>query len=93
MAPEYALWGYLSDKADVYSFGIVVLEIVSGKNNNSYIPSNNCICLLDWVPFLLLTLVRLNTGTSIFWFQYLLLILNIDLITHTHTGCETSTSH
>lgn len=51
MAPEYALWGYLSDKADVYSFGIVVLEIVSGKNNNSYMPSNNCICLLDWVPF------------------------------------------
>ncbi|XP_063943042.1 probable LRR receptor-like serine/threonine-protein kinase RFK1 isoform X2 [Daucus carota subsp. sativus] len=48
MAPEYALWGYLSDKADVYSFGIVVLEIVSGKNNNSYMPSNNCICLLDW---------------------------------------------
>ncbi|XP_024992601.1 probable LRR receptor-like serine/threonine-protein kinase RFK1 [Cynara cardunculus var. scolymus] len=48
MAPEYALWGYLSDKADVYSFGVVVLEIVSGKNNNSYIPTNDCICLLDW---------------------------------------------
>ncbi|KAL8090903.1 putative LRR receptor-like serine/threonine-protein kinase RFK1 isoform X2 [Apium graveolens] len=48
MAPEYALWGYLSDKADVYSFGVVILEIVSGKNNNSYMPSNNCICLLDW---------------------------------------------
>ncbi|KAK3003675.1 hypothetical protein RJ639_018372 [Escallonia herrerae] len=27
MAPEYALWGYLSDKADVYSFGVVALEI------------------------------------------------------------------
>ncbi|KAM7500588.1 hypothetical protein LguiA_025002 [Lonicera macranthoides] len=48
MAPEYALWGYLSDKADVYSFGVVALEIVSGKNNNNYMPSNNCICLLDW---------------------------------------------
>lgn len=60
MAPEYALWGYLSDKADVYSFGVVALEIVSGKNNNNYMPSNNCICLLDWVfknfPFLLLLL-------------------------------------
>lgn len=49
MAPEYALWGYLSDKADVYSFGVVALEIVSGKNNNNYMPSNNYICLLDWV--------------------------------------------
>lgn len=48
MAPEYALWGYLSDKADVYSYGVVLLEIVSGKNNNSYVPTNDCICLLDW---------------------------------------------
>ncbi|CAL5411483.1 unnamed protein product [Camellia sinensis] len=48
MAPEYALWGYLTYKADVYSFGVVALEIVSGKNNNNYMPSNNCICLLDW---------------------------------------------
>ncbi|XP_055803386.1 probable LRR receptor-like serine/threonine-protein kinase RFK1 isoform X3 [Solanum dulcamara] len=48
MAPEYALWGYLTDKADVYSFGVVLLEIVSGKNNNNYMPSNNSICLLDW---------------------------------------------
>ncbi|PSS04864.1 LRR receptor-like serine/threonine-protein kinase [Actinidia chinensis var. chinensis] len=48
MAPEYALWGYLTDKADVYSFGVVALEIVSGKNNNSFIPSDKYICLLDW---------------------------------------------
>ncbi|RWR96269.1 putative LRR receptor-like serine/threonine-protein kinase [Cinnamomum micranthum f. kanehirae] len=26
MAPEYALHGYLTDKADVYCFGIVALE-------------------------------------------------------------------
>lgn len=49
MAPEYALWGYLSDKADVYSFGVVALEIVSGNNNADYMPNDNCICLLDWV--------------------------------------------
>ena len=49
MAPEYALWGYLTYKADVYSFGVVVLEVVSGKNNNNYLPSDNCVCLLDWV--------------------------------------------
>ncbi|KAI9385478.1 hypothetical protein POPTR_011G072966v4 [Populus trichocarpa] len=40
MAPEYALWGYLTDKADVYSFGVVALEIVSGKSNSSYRPEN-----------------------------------------------------
>ncbi|XP_010926022.1 cysteine-rich receptor-like protein kinase 44 isoform X1 [Elaeis guineensis] len=33
MAPEYALNGYLSAKADVFSFGVLVLEIVSGRKN------------------------------------------------------------
>ncbi|KAF9672490.1 hypothetical protein SADUNF_Sadunf11G0047700 [Salix dunnii] len=48
MAPEYALWGYLTEKADVYSFGVVALEIVSGKSNSSYRPENENVCLLDW---------------------------------------------
>ncbi|KAL1802968.1 hypothetical protein ACET3Z_031615 [Daucus carota] len=30
-APEYALQGQLSEKVDTYSFGVVVLEIVSGR--------------------------------------------------------------
>ncbi|CAL4964970.1 unnamed protein product [Urochloa decumbens] len=33
MAPEYAMNGYLSTKTDVFSFGILVLEIVSGRKN------------------------------------------------------------
>ncbi|KAK7247215.1 hypothetical protein RIF29_42092 [Crotalaria pallida] len=49
MAPEYALWGYLTYKADVYSFGVVLLEIISGQNNNDYMPSDNCVCLLEKV--------------------------------------------
>ncbi|TXG47704.1 hypothetical protein EZV62_026998 [Acer yangbiense] len=48
MAPEYALWGYLTYKADVYSFGVVALEIFSGINNMSFVPDDNCACLLDW---------------------------------------------
>ncbi|KAI5570910.1 hypothetical protein BDE02_11G059100 [Populus trichocarpa] len=48
MAPEYALWGRLTYKADVYSFGIVALEIVSGKYNMSCGPENQYSCLLDW---------------------------------------------
>ncbi|XP_024028525.1 probable leucine-rich repeat receptor-like serine/threonine-protein kinase At3g14840 [Morus notabilis] len=52
MAPEYALWGYLTDKADVYSFGVLALEIVAGKNNMRYRPNENFVCLLDWAIFL-----------------------------------------
>ncbi|CAI9281752.1 unnamed protein product [Lactuca saligna] len=31
VAPEYAIYGQLSEKVDTYSFGVVVLEIISGK--------------------------------------------------------------
>jgi len=33
IAPEYVLHGQLSEKADTYSFGIVVLEIISGQKS------------------------------------------------------------
>ena len=49
MAPEYALWGHLTEKVDVYSFGVVALELVSGKNNIKNWPNESHVCLLDWV--------------------------------------------
>eukprot|EP00268_Persea_americana_P062000 TRINITY_DN7904_c0_g2_i2.p1 TRINITY_DN7904_c0_g2~~TRINITY_DN7904_c0_g2_i2.p1 ORF type:complete len:175 (-),score=30.79 TRINITY_DN7904_c0_g2_i2:320-844(-) len=48
MAPEYAMHGYLTDKADVYSFGVVGLEIVSGKSITKYRPKGDHIHLIDW---------------------------------------------
>nr|GFA46874.1 probable LRR receptor-like serine/threonine-protein kinase At1g53430 [Tanacetum cinerariifolium] len=50
MAPEYAMKGYLTDKADVYSFGVVALEIVSGKSNIHYRRNEeeDFVYLLDW---------------------------------------------
>jgi serine/threonine protein kinase len=35
MSPEYAIKGIVSTKTDVFSFGVLVLEIVTGKKNNS----------------------------------------------------------
>ncbi|CAN4104461.1 unnamed protein product [Withania somnifera] len=48
MAPEYAMRGYLTSKADIYSYGVVALEIVSGKSNTNYRPTEDCVYLLDW---------------------------------------------
>ncbi|CAN1765696.1 Probable LRR receptor-like serine/threonine-protein kinase RKF3 [Linum perenne] len=41
VAPEYALYGQLTERSDVYSYGVVLLELLSGKKALS--------CLLtDW---------------------------------------------
>ncbi|XP_024966140.1 G-type lectin S-receptor-like serine/threonine-protein kinase At4g27290 [Cynara cardunculus var. scolymus] len=37
MSPEYALDGLFSIKSDVFSFGVLLLEIVSGKRNRGFI--------------------------------------------------------
>ncbi|XP_075112269.1 G-type lectin S-receptor-like serine/threonine-protein kinase At4g03230 [Nicotiana tabacum] len=37
MAPEYAMEGLFSTKSDVFSFGVLVLEIISGRKNTGYI--------------------------------------------------------
>ncbi|KAG4403476.1 hypothetical protein AAZX31_01G107800 [Glycine max] len=52
IAPEYAMHGYLTDKADVYSFGIVALEIVSGMSNTISQPTEECFSLIDRVHLL-----------------------------------------
>lgn len=59
MAPEYAMRGYLTDKADVYSFGVVAFEIVSGRSNGSFRPKEERAYLLDWVNFNSLSLLHL----------------------------------
>lgn len=35
MAPEYVVHGHLTEKADVYSFGVLILEIVTGLRCNN----------------------------------------------------------
>ncbi|KAF8407797.1 hypothetical protein HHK36_006933 [Tetracentron sinense] len=48
MAPEYALHGYLSVKTDVFSFGVLVLEIVSGRKNHDRQPDEEKADLLSY---------------------------------------------
>ncbi|KAH9615351.1 hypothetical protein KSS87_017711 [Heliosperma pusillum] len=84
MAPEYAMRGYLTDKADVYSFGVVVLEIVSGMSNTNYRPKQEFVYLLDWAYVLqeqgsLLELVDATLGES-YSEEEALMLLNLALL-------------
>ncbi|WJX14814.1 hypothetical protein P8452_05024 [Trifolium repens] len=48
MSPEYAMRGQFSVKSDVFSFGVLVLEIVSGKKNTDLNHWNNADDLLSY---------------------------------------------
>ncbi|XP_022721695.1 probable LRR receptor-like serine/threonine-protein kinase At1g56130 isoform X2 [Durio zibethinus] len=48
LAPEYAMRGHLTEKADVFSFGVVALEVLSGRPNSDNTFENDRIYLLEW---------------------------------------------
>ncbi|KAJ6851684.1 putative serine/threonine-protein kinase isoform X1 [Iris pallida] len=48
LAPEYAMQGQLTRKADVYSFGVLMLEIISGKSSSKSCWSEMEKSLLEW---------------------------------------------
>lgn len=68
MSPEYALDGILSIKLDVFSFGVLVLEIISGKRNKGFYQSEPHSNLIRYVsarknsPFILCRCKRLSVG-------------------------------
>ncbi|KAK7388178.1 hypothetical protein VNO78_22987 [Psophocarpus tetragonolobus] len=52
-APEYAIRGELSEKADIYSFGVLVLEIISCRKNTDLTLPSEMQYLPEYVTFLL----------------------------------------
>ncbi|KAK8653291.1 hypothetical protein V6N13_127299 [Hibiscus sabdariffa] len=54
MAPEYLVRGQLTEKADVYSFGVLILEIVCGKRNTTFSKDSASLLQTVW------TLYKLN---------------------------------
>jgi hypothetical protein len=49
MAPEYASEGIFSIKSDVFSFGVLILEILSGKRNSGNHDYGDFINILGYV--------------------------------------------
>ncbi|KAG6753450.1 hypothetical protein POTOM_043518 [Populus tomentosa] len=48
LAPEYAMWGKVSESCDVYSFGILLLEIISAKKPLEKLPGGLKRDIVQW---------------------------------------------
>ncbi|XP_038981819.1 putative receptor-like protein kinase At4g00960 [Phoenix dactylifera] len=48
MAPEYSFRGLFSTKSDVFSYGVLVLEIVTGQRNSGFQGSGSALDLLSY---------------------------------------------
>ncbi|KAH9614224.1 hypothetical protein KSS87_008852 [Heliosperma pusillum] len=52
VAPEYASTGMLNERNDVYSFGILIMEIISGRNPVDYSRPPGEVNLVDWLKMM-----------------------------------------
>jgi serine/threonine protein kinase len=82
MAPEYAMEGLFSVKSDVFSFGVILLEIVSRKRNNRFYLTEHapsltpCICTFLYPLELTIFLRIISTGKQTFYKTFLFKQIN-----------------
>ncbi|KAJ7979507.1 Receptor-like kinase [Quillaja saponaria] len=48
LAPEYAMWGKVSESCDVYSFGILLLELLTGRKPIEKLPGGVKRTITEW---------------------------------------------
>lgn len=66
MPPEYAVEGIFSFKSDVFSFGVLVLEIVTGRKNSSFYHLDRPLTLIGYVS-LFFFIIQIFTNTLLLY--------------------------
>ena len=82
MAPEYAFDGLFSIKSDVFSFGILVLEIISGKKSRGFHHDNNGLTLIGHVKLpktFNIGPIRFHVTLNTLFFFFLSFFLGMDI--------------
>lgn len=49
MSPEYVVFGKFSTKSDVFSFGVILFEIITGKKSNGFCQGDSSLSLIGHV--------------------------------------------
>lgn len=75
LAPEYFMYGKVSDKIDVYAFGVVLLELISGREPISSDPSKGQESLVVWVSKVL-TPMKTNFDFFVNYVEHKYLLYN-----------------
>ncbi|KAF8410081.1 hypothetical protein HHK36_002603 [Tetracentron sinense] len=52
VAPEYASTGMLNERSDIYSFGILIMEIITGRNPVDYSRPPGEVNLVEWLKMM-----------------------------------------
>ncbi|KAG6400445.1 hypothetical protein SASPL_137276 [Salvia splendens] len=52
VAPEYACTGMLNEKSDIYSFGILIMEVITGRTPVDYNRPQGEVNLVEWLKLM-----------------------------------------
>ena len=77
MSPEYVIFGKYLTKSDVFSFGVMLLEIMSGKKNNDSYQNHPSLTLIGHVS---------NRRQQSLLFAFIIQSLMNNATTHTGLG-------